>query len=118
MPRAAHPTRVNHRFVPGAPGSHEQGHYEPVAFDPAAPENQYPRCLYHPNWGEREKPNRVDFETDAKYLVAKREYEQSDFVRTVTARNPTEEKKFLAKGWLPHRPNREHVDNRKGYDEI
>ena len=85
--------------------------YAPVTYD--REENEFPKLLYHPKWGEKMEPRQQDFarpnmtgpELEAALTAfnSAREKWQRDN-RTKLVATPEAEKRLLEKGWLPKPP--------------
>lgn len=112
IPKNARAAQVNHVWV--GPTPTEPGHYErrPYVFQ------EYPKALYHPKYGTKQKPMIQDYDTPAKFTVALRIYERSDSIRTVTALNKKHEDELLAKGWMPKPPIENKPERVKDAEEI
>jgi hypothetical protein len=111
VPKAARAAMGPHVWVPS--NGTEPGHYErrPYVFA------EYPKMLYHPKYGKQPKPVINDFENTPKFLLAMREWEQSDSVRTVTAENAKHEEALLKKGWMLEPPAAK-VERKKDVEEL
>ncbi len=84
--------------------------YIPLSFDPA--ENQYPKALYHPDWGKKPEPVVTQFNRGAStpeqlqsalelFNTAHAEWEKSN--RIQTCENPKREAELRKIGWVDYK---------------
>jgi len=112
QPRSARNTRGNHKYD-GTIVNNKAVGYVPVSYDPA--ENQYPKMLFHPDFGKSLAPEM------AKYAVGCVTTEQFQSAHTAFAQamekwnranrtklvdDEKKEKSLITKGWLAKPPAR------------
>ena len=123
QPRAARATRGNHRFDHNIINNKIVGYVE-VQYE----HEEYPRMLYHPNWGMEKKPDMAKF---AVGCVTSEQFQQAFLAfqeaenkwnrsnRTKLATDKKHEESLLKKGWLVKPPIRkENPAFDLGSDEI
>ena len=111
--RDARRAQKNHVYNPNIdPATGKRIGYQEVHYE----HQEFPRQLYHPEYGAAKKPNIQDYARTAKtsdeveqanalYLAAMAKWNKSNRVKTVATKK--EEDRLLKIGWMPKPPVRE-----------
>lgn len=121
VPEELEDTKGAHVWDPRRTPNGELMGYQPVSYDRA--DNDYPKMLFHPDYGKKPQPDQSKFVrsgmSPADYEAAILLYqtkvnEWNKGNRTKLAKDEDEEKRLLAKGWLPTPP--QHASKKKEFD--
>jgi len=125
LPEGAEDALGNHRYSQRRDTAGNLEGYVAVTYERA--ENEYPKMLYHPDWGSTQEPLPQDFvglaRTPAEYSnayetfnKAMQEYRRKQ--RTKLVKNLKDEKALSAKGWLLKPPVHESSKQFQDSDEL
>lgn len=114
IPDDLEPTKQNHIYTRTIDENGQPGmSYVAMPLEP----QPFPKILFHPDFHKERKPIPNDFKQLGEYNAAMIEWEKK-FERTVAAKDEKDEKRLLAKGWLPKAPMFAEQKAALIYDEI